>query len=36
MLESKKPYLESMPDRDGFFGQFGGAFIPPQLEEPFR
>lgn len=36
MLESKKPYLESMPDRNGFFGQFGGAFIPPQLEEPFR
>ncbi|MCI4399484.1 MAG: pyridoxal-phosphate dependent enzyme, partial [Campylobacteraceae bacterium] len=35
MLESKKPYLESMPDANGFFGKFGGAFIPPQLEEPF-
>ena len=32
----KKPYLESMPDEKGFFGKFGGAFIPPQLEEPFR
>lgn len=36
MLESKKPYLESMPDANGFFGKFGGAFIPPELEEPFR
>ncbi len=35
MLESKKPYLESMPDANGFFGKFGGAFIPPELEEPF-
>jgi len=25
-----------MPDENGFFGKFGGAFIPPQLEEPFR
>ena len=31
----KKPYLESMPDDNGFFGKFGGAFIPPQLEKPF-
>jgi len=31
----KKPYLESMPDENGFFGKFGGAFIPPQLETPF-
>lgn len=30
-----KPYLETMPDEQGFFGTFGGAFIPPQLEEPF-
>jgi len=32
----QKPYLESMPDANGFFGKFGGAFIPPQLEEAFR
>ncbi|MDQ1325068.1 MAG: tryptophan synthase beta chain, partial [Campylobacterota bacterium] len=32
----QKPYLESMPDANGFFGRFGGAFIPPQLEEAFE
>lgn len=32
----KKPYLDSMPDENGFFGKFGGAFIPPQLEKPFQ
>ncbi|MHC3994732.1 tryptophan synthase subunit beta [Thiomicrolovo sp. ZZH C-3] len=32
----QKPYLETMPDANGFFGKFGGAFIPPQLEAPFR
>lgn len=32
----KKPYLDSMPDANGFFGKFGGAFIPPELEKPFR
>jgi tryptophan synthase beta chain len=35
-MTAKKPYLETMPNEDGFFGKFGGAFIPPQLEEPFR
>ncbi len=35
-MQNTKPYLETMPNEDGFFGQFGGAFIPPQLEEPFR
>ena len=35
-MQKQKPYLESMPDENGFFGRFGGAFIPPQLEEPFR
>ncbi|MGE4399309.1 MAG: tryptophan synthase subunit beta [Campylobacterales bacterium] len=35
-MNQKKSYLESMPDNKGFFGKFGGAFIPPQLEEPFR
>lgn len=35
-MESKKSYLESMPDVNGFFGKFGGAFIPPQLEAPFK
>ncbi|MFA6789653.1 MAG: tryptophan synthase subunit beta [Arcobacteraceae bacterium] len=28
-------YLNTMPDVNGFFGKFGGAFLPPQLEVPF-
>jgi len=28
-------YLESHPDKNGYFGKFGGSFIPPMLEEPF-
>lgn len=35
-MMNKKPYLETMPDENGYFGKFGGAFIPPQLEEPFK
>ncbi|WP_373036822.1 tryptophan synthase subunit beta [Sulfurimonas sp.] len=30
-----KSYLESTPDENGFFGKFGGSFIPPVLEKPF-
>ena len=30
-----KSYLEKMPDINGFFGKFGGSFIPPILEKPF-
>ena len=30
-----KSYLETMPDINGFFGKFGGSFIPPVLEKPF-
>jgi tryptophan synthase beta chain len=33
---NKKPYLETMPDQNGYFGRFGGAHIPPQLEKPFQ
>jgi len=33
---NKRPYLETMPDENGYFGRFGGAFIPPQLEQPFK
>ena len=32
----QKPYLETMPDENGYFGKFGGSYIPPQLEEPFK
>lgn len=31
----EKSYLESHPDENGFFGKFGGSFIPPILEQPF-
>lgn len=31
-----RSYLTQYPDKDGFFGAYGGAFIPPQLEEHFR
>ena len=30
-----KSYLESTPDENGYFGKFGGSFIPPILEQPF-
>ena len=30
-----KSYLESNPDENGYFGKYGGAFIPPPLIEPF-
>ena len=29
-------YLKTMPDENGYFGRFGGSFIPPQLVEPFN
>jgi len=32
----KSTYLELMPDKDGYFGKFGGSFIPPVLEKPFE
>lgn len=27
------PYLTSVPSSTGFFGEFGGSFIPPALQE---
>jgi tryptophan synthase beta chain len=30
-----KSYLETHPDINGYFGKFGGSFIPPILEKPF-
>jgi len=33
---NKRPYLDTMPDKNGYFGKFGGAFIPPELEKPFQ
>ena len=31
-----KNYLDNLPNKDGYFGKFGGSFIPPVLEEPFK
>ncbi|KAL7269708.1 Tryptophan synthase beta chain 1 [Rhizina undulata] len=27
------PYLNSVPNENGFFGRFGGSFIPPELQK---
>lgn len=27
----KKPYLKLFPDEKGYFGEFGGAYLPPEL-----
>ncbi len=32
----EKSYLNSTPDENGYFGKYGGAFIPPPLEKPFE
>ncbi len=32
----EKSYLASQPDEKGYFGHYGGAYIPPQLEEAFK
>ena len=29
-----KSYLESHPDENGYFGKYGGSFLPPMLEKP--
>jgi len=30
------PYLTTMPNKDGFFGKYGGSYIPPSLLKPFE
>ena len=29
-------YLKEFPSKDGYFGEFGGAFLPPELEPAFK
>jgi len=29
-------YFKSMPDENGFFGQYGGSFIPPNLQQEMQ
>ncbi|MCK5843716.1 MAG: hypothetical protein KAG97_03345, partial [Victivallales bacterium] len=31
-----KNYLETHPDENGYFGKFGGAYLPPQLMDHFK
>ena len=31
-----KDYLENTPDKDGYFGDYGGAFLPPELIDHFK
>jgi len=33
---NNKPYLQSFPNHEGYFGKFGGAFLPPELIEQFK
>ncbi len=35
-MQKQRPYLECFPDTNGYFGKFGGSYIPPQLETPFK
>ncbi|MGM0553487.1 MAG: tryptophan synthase subunit beta [Pseudomonadota bacterium] len=30
------PYLKDYPNQEGYFGEFGGAFLPPELEPHFE
>lgn len=32
----KKPYLKSFPNQEGFFGKFGGSFVPEVIEKQMR
>ena len=32
----QKPYLRAFPDANGYFGKFGGAYLPPELVEQFK
>ncbi|PIE02262.1 MAG: tryptophan synthase subunit beta [Acidobacteria bacterium] len=31
-----KNYLKKHPDKNGYFGKYGGAFLPPELVEQFK
>ena len=31
-----RTYLKNYPNKDGFFGKYGGSFIPDELKEAFR
>ena len=29
-------YIEQHPDKNGYFGEYGGAFLPPELVDHFK
>ena len=31
-----RTYLRHHPDKDGYFGRFGGAYLPSELEPAFK
>lgn len=35
-MQTQQPYLRAFPDANGYFGKFGGAFLPPELIEQFQ
>jgi tryptophan synthase beta chain len=36
IVVKEKPYLTRLPDQKGYFGKFGGAYLPPELIEQFE
>lgn len=35
-MDIKKPYLKEFPDKNGYFGEFGGSHLPPELVPVFE
>ncbi len=35
-MNKKIKSLKNLPDENGYYGQFGGSFVPPQLVEPLK
>lgn len=35
-MKNNKKSLKNLPDESGYYGRFGGSFIPPQLVEPLK
>ncbi|MFA6256826.1 MAG: tryptophan synthase subunit beta [Candidatus Paceibacterota bacterium] len=35
-MQTQTKSLKNLPDKNGYYGEFGGSFIPPQLVEPLK